>query len=276
MEKSKLCLAWLIVGLAMASCSEPAAEQISWTQTIDQASVSTQREASPGFLFDPQKVELGPNVGVTASASRFERMEGELAIFSQRRDTFLSVLQPTKAGLLAMKPYGSSCIEHDSRAREYFLEQGLPENQIRGIRCGATVSQVGTREELLKGRAPKPELVSFRSVITRQVEGIRIPYSRFNVSFGSDGMPFKFHIDWRPIPGDVLAAAKALPVLAKQSGDLDAPEPIILHSPGYEVDAVAIEPIAAYQSLRDDGTVVYRNASGAEFVPPFTAMREEP
>ena len=127
---------------------------------------------------------------------------------------------------------------HNREVLKYFIDAGLPADQLGGIHTTTRLSSKGQRGEL---RASFPKIDSYTSVVERRIGGFNVPDSVAWAEMNGDGKVVSEGVYWPAIPAKALADARRIAqVLSSRSerpqflsrlpGDLPPGQIVIRHS----------------------------------------------
>jgi hypothetical protein len=175
----------------------------------------------PGFKQDisTSKFALG-TYKETRDEFGFLRTVGTEGVLGRRKSNgFVLAVPNGDAPSVRRPPLTKDGDEHNDRVLSYFLEAGLPKEQVKAVHASALMAAGGSATGVESG---PDQLVAYTSSIGRALDGIPVPdsnaWARFNdldevVSEGSF---------WPSVPESVLAEAKALKSLMEDVSRADA------------------------------------------------------
>jgi hypothetical protein len=142
--------------------------------------------------------------------------EGTLAANRQDGSTF--AIPSAHAENLRLPPYGNSVEEHDAFVKNYFLERGLPADQIGGVRGMTMLEATGA-----VGTTPVvPRIIAYYTVIQRAVDGIQVPDSFAWARVNSRGEVVSEGAYWPALPRQALDEARQLRALLDDPAQREA------------------------------------------------------
>jgi hypothetical protein len=107
----------------------------------------------------------------------------------------------------SLAPFGKSAADHDAFVRDYFTKNGIPADQIGGVKGRTLLEATGRSDE--KER-PIPKVTGYYTVLERAVDGIPVvdsfAWARVNV----EGQIVEEAVYWPAISVEVMSKVKQL------------------------------------------------------------------
>ena len=246
-------------------------------------------DAYPGYVhrierssFDPSAVDdvrlLGPatlqNRSYTQGA--FQRVEGPRGIFSVNPTTGVTSASPSADVLSTFVPYGKTAAEHGAKVKEYFINAGLPADQIGNVQGGAGLTDSGAVDDWSHHTT---RVSRFYTIITRSINGVPIRNSGAIASLADSGRAIHELVFWPPISKSLvdqaagwkasLDAKATTAYRARLPADVDwtlgAGEVAIIHQSAR--GATGPYAVVSYETQSANG-VRHFDPNGAEFHTP--------
>jgi hypothetical protein len=242
-----------------ASITANATRARKWAELKSRSAPSSGQPAQPRFTAPSPMMLAG--FRQEASNSRFAlgtyretrdeygliRVVGSEGVFATRKSNgFVMAIPNGDAGSVKRPPLTNDGDKHNARVLKYFLEAGLPSEQVGGLNASATMAADGTS---VGGDLGPDRLLSYTSDINRSVDGISLPDSNAWAQFNDRDEVVSEGSYWPAIPQSVVDEAKALQAFMADP-------------------ALAEEYRAKLPTSNRDGRVVIRHSSPTEDEPP--------
>lgn len=175
----------------------------------------------------------------------FDRWVGDEGVIAVGQHGVVMSVPNADASSLVVAPYSNDASEHEARVLRYFIDAGIPQEQIGETHTNTMIKQEGFVTDLMNGSRPKPSLLGHYTVIDRQIDGIRIAGSHAWARFNANDEVVAEEVFWPELPGSLVDEAKnvkkTLPAIAdkmpRNFGDRikkDEGEVAIHHSPHFQ------------------------------------------
>lgn len=190
--------------MAVAGCTETPnepASRVSRSQQLSEPSHAGYSHKLADSLF-----ELGPNVKESVVVTT-NVVAGDYGTFSTWPLGLTVALANKDAPALSRPLLTTDPDAHNARVRDYFVNGGLPEDQIATVNVHTTMSGGGPASEV---DSSKPKLEWYTSVISRQIAGIPIFESVAWATFNADGKVVKEATFWPAVPTVIVQDALSL------------------------------------------------------------------
>jgi hypothetical protein len=231
-----------LVLLASAGCSNAAErDDDGFGRTTTVQTRVALAQSFPGFRMLPQRTHFPLEKAVQEETSGMTKLTAANGVFAVLRSGMTFGTPNSDAPSRAKPALTSDAAAHNARVLAYFSAAGLPSEQIAGVQAHATMHQALDPTKPQPDYTSKPVFDWYSSVISRQIEGVKVlgsfAWARFNVDeeVVSEGSY------WPEVPVEVLERAHAfqdvvaaggfqakLPQsFASQSGEV-----VIHHTPG--------------------------------------------
>lgn len=268
-----------LVSVHVAGCAAAPAEPS--PPAADVASPLLKGDVVPGFQHTAARSRFAIGAApAMRSELGLEKLVGTDGVISTRPRTGLVVAMPNADSPSRRKGPLQGAEPHNAAVRSYFVGAGLPEDQIFGVEIYATMSAAGRGDDVDTSRG---QLDHYYSVISRQVNGVRVLDSFAWARMSADGEVVSESVYWPALSKRVVAQAVALreiladestkqALIAKLPQAVEAPAEghlFIRHTPGEWDGSFAA---AASYDVGQNNRILHIRADGAEFQLPHEAM----
>lgn len=237
MEQWKM-IAAVAACLSICACGSRASEEDA--DSVGVASASLVSTSVQGYVHDlgHSKFRIGSGVGVETESSTLKRWRGSNGAFATDPTNGWSMAMPNARA--AKGPYLLDKQSHGDAVRAYFVQAGVPEDQIAGVVTSYDVRVSGT----VQGPSGPPELESITSILQRSINGVPVRESFAWAKMTTDGQVDMEAVFWPPVDSKAVSDATAL---AAKVGGADARRSYLRSLPGqvYRDMGVAIHHTAA-------------------------------
>lgn len=218
-----------------------------------------------GYTHSLKRSAFRPGNGSTVTTGGVTKFVGVDGVFATTAAGLVMAI-PNSNAVSASRPALTSVgEEHNAYVRKYFVNCGMPADQISGASAHATMHAA------VDPLNPDPKPTShgtfdwYSSVLYRAIDGIPVPDSFAWARFNADGDVVAESVFWPDVPLSVLKEAQALK--AKISAD---PSGFKAKLPAYLQASVA-DP-AAQQKLSGGGVVIRHSSGEGNSAPTFHAV----
>jgi hypothetical protein len=206
MNKTVLPYAAFLVMLSCNSTETP-------PETKQGALVATVESDAPGYQHALSRSKFAIGDGLN-SRSEFgmSKVVGAWGVFATVASTGWAMGLPNATSPeRSVPPLTTSADAHNRAVLDYFVNAGLPADQVDRVAIGTTV---GGYAMAMDNFVPSPpELQFYTSSIFRKVSGIKVVESFAVASMNVKMEPAIESIYWPPVPAAVIASAKSLSAL---------------------------------------------------------------
>jgi hypothetical protein len=167
----------------------------------------------------------------TISDAGFSKIVGSTGVFGvDQINGAVWAIPNADAPSAKRPPYTGSGTDHDARVKTYFVNAGLPADQIAAVQTHAMMQ--GGMDEL--GRRIPDSLVAYYSVLSRAVSKIPVAESYAWARFNVDGEVVEEGVCWPPLSAAAIGNANDLLMLAADPPSLsDLADKINQAQPGF-------------------------------------------
>jgi hypothetical protein len=204
-------LFWMVVGLALGGCAT--------VRPAPKSGVVDSPSGGPkGYQHgaDRSRFAFGGGGRAVEELGFIKRVgaEGTLAVLASN-GTVLGIPN-ADASSLKVPPFGDTPEAHDAEVRRYFVQSGIPEEQIRNVRTATLLEATGGGDERSK---VTPKVTAYYSILERAVGETPVPDSFAWARINAKGEVVAEGVYWPALPASVLADAQRLrQVLQDQDG----------------------------------------------------------
>jgi hypothetical protein len=265
----------LAASAAVASCAaaddaarEPSIEQASTSEAVSPVATGPVR-AGYVHALERSKFFIG---GKAVSRAEFgmQKSVGAQGVFATL-PTGLTLGMPNADATARQKPpYSGGADAQNKVVRAYFVDAGLPADQISEVVPFAAMHSEGAVADGLKGAMANAKLGHYFSVLRRQVDGIPVADSLAWARLNVDGEVVMESVYWPDISEAVITKARAAQLqladptthsalMAKVPGATEG-SLVIHHTPGFYQGA--FEAVATYDIAGDGGKVHHFDITG--------------
>jgi hypothetical protein len=147
-----------------------------------------------------------PGANQTATSdSGFEKLAGTDGVFAVDSVNGAVLAIPNSGAPEALRPrFPGSGDDHNAKVKQYFLQAGLPADQIGSVETHAMMQ--GGRSAT--GVQAPDTLVAYYSVISRVIKGVPVSESVAWARFNADGDVVEESVYWPPLPSSVVTDAQ--------------------------------------------------------------------
>lgn len=185
-----------------------------------------------------------------------DRVIGTLGVFSVHRTSGLALGIPNYDSPALLRPAIQSGDLHNAMAVKYFIDMGIPADQMSEPSAQATMVvklEPGQNKEITV-----PVLAYYNTVVRRKIDGITVFESLASVRFNVDGDVVEESIFWPEIDASVVNQAKAMAGkhIAGQFGSpvegYDSGEVMIHHSSQLHKDSFHAAALITFHPLSNN------------------------
>jgi hypothetical protein len=266
----------LAASAAVASCAasdddarEPSTEQTSTSEAAVSPIATGPVRAGYVHALERSKFSIG---GKAVSRAEFgmQKSMGDQGVFATL-PTGLTLGMPNADATARQKaPYPGGADAQNKAVRAYFVDAGLPADQISEVVPFAAMHSEGAVADGLKGAMGNAKLGYYFSVLRRHVDGIPVADSLAWARLNVDGEVVMESMYWPAIPEAVITKARAAQtrladpathsaLMAKVPGATEG-SLVIHHTPGFYQGA--FEAVATYDIAGDGGKVHHFDITG--------------
>jgi len=207
------------------------------------------------------------------------KVVGASGVFATRKTGLVTALANAEAPARKRGPIASA-EAHDRAVRAYFVQAGVPADQIESVQQFEVVGAPTGPE----GKADFHGTVEYRySMLKRSIRGVSVPDSFAWARVNEDGDVVEEQVYWPAIPQSVVDVGLGLSLKLRDASvaeKLEAALPkhrkgaglVIHHSPGeWEGPFVAVATYDALQDRESFRAVIHANEAGAAVTLPYEA-----
>jgi hypothetical protein len=270
----------LLLSACSSAPSEPSGSGPGAAEGVPRPSpsvASTSTEVRAGFVhgLDRSRFRVGSNASELDEFGA-HKVVGAEGVFSVRPTGLVIGLSNADAPTRAKPPLPGGSAAHDALVRSYFIDSGLPADQILDVSPYTVMSKVGRNGPDFFAQATSKLEYQF-SVISRQIDGIRVDDSYAWARLDADGAAVLESVYWPEIPAQIVRDAVAFQTrLADDAGKrvflAKVPREgslVIHHTPGEWVGAFAAT--ASYDVGEEHGKVTHFDMEGRRLELPHEA-----
>ncbi len=259
------------------------------TSVLPERAEPPSRPMRPGFELHPgtSRFPVGPNPRQVRE-NGYEKTVGDHGVFASNPRNGASFGVPNSdAPSTKRPPMTKDGALHNARVMDYFVNAGLPRDQVKSVRVSTLMEVRGTATDPVQGI---PEFKAFNSGVQRSIDGIPIPDSLAWARFNADDQAVEEAAFWPSVPESVVDAARSLQGILEDPelrGDYLAKLPSEAAEKGRVVirhSSFTVNETPTFYACYDvtegsgSGTVVVRHfdANGREFKLPQEQTQTSP